>query len=93
MVNKIGRQSFMKKQSERGNKRVSSDDTGRKRRAMREVANLTNALTAIVMAGGEVLRRDYDFTAEQAADWAEKTIQAAREVIPHKSFNGTIDDT
>ena len=55
---------------------------GREREQLRQVAMLTNALTAIVTAGGEILISDFMFTQAQAADWATKTIAAARAFLP-----------
>lgn len=61
----------------RGNKRPDA----RQRQAMFELMGLTKVLTVIVTVGADVLQRDFEFTQEQATDWAKKTIQAAHELL------------
>ena len=52
------------------------------RAALNHIAGLSRGLQVIVLAGGDVLQKEYGFTQKQAAEWATKTIEAARVLIP-----------
>ena len=41
-------------------------------------AYVNSIITAIVMAGGAVLKEDYGFSEEQLGEWAQKTVRQAK---------------